>query len=349
MAGTAISRRPPLSSTRRPARRCRPGLLFGLRVVPYLAFGLVAGPVADRGNRRRRSSAEPRRRRGGADAPVADLLGVLTFGHVYAVALFSATAFVSPTLPCSRRSRARRTDPAAAANGILSSLAAGAEIVGPVIAGLASWAGNAVSIDATSFFVAAASPRSVHLPRHARSPAATPPHAGAANLIRGDPRSSSSVSGTPSPSAPCSACSSLCRRGARDWPPTTAASACSTERSASAASSAACCSHAFRPGRVLVLTPGTLVFSGVLALDLAGTTEFTVAVDSSPCSRGRSPRRSSSASRNGELVAPEHLRASVNVIGRMVSWGGRPFGAVFGALVGPGSSGPHRLRRRGAR
>ena len=29
------------------------GALFAFRVVPYLLFGLVAGPIADRGNRRR--------------------------------------------------------------------------------------------------------------------------------------------------------------------------------------------------------------------------------------------------------------------------------------------------------
>ncbi len=28
------------------------GLLFALRVVPYLLFGPIAGPIADRGNRR---------------------------------------------------------------------------------------------------------------------------------------------------------------------------------------------------------------------------------------------------------------------------------------------------------
>jgi len=34
-----------------------------------------------------------------------------------------------------------------------------------------------------------------------------------------------------------------------------------------------------------------------------------------------------------QLVAPDHLRSSVNVIGRMVAWGGQPFGAATGALI----------------
>ena len=34
-----------------------------------------------------------------------------------------------------------------------------------------------------------------------------------------------------------------------------------------------------------------------------------------------------------QLVAPDHLRSSVNVIGRMVAWGGQPVGAATGALI----------------
>ena len=71
------------------------GALFALRVVPYLVFGLVAGPIADRGNRRRLIV-------GGnivegvlvATIPIADLLGVLTVAQIYVVALLAATAYV---------------------------------------------------------------------------------------------------------------------------------------------------------------------------------------------------------------------------------------------------------------
>ena len=34
-----------------------------------------------------------------------------------------------------------------------------------------------------------------------------------------------------------------------------------------------------------------------------------------------------------QLAAPDDLRSSVNVMGRMISWGGQPFGAATGALV----------------
>jgi hypothetical protein len=34
-----------------------------------------------------------------------------------------------------------------------------------------------------------------------------------------------------------------------------------------------------------------------------------------------------------QLAAPDDLRSSVNVLGRMISWGGQPFGAAVGAIV----------------
>ncbi|MCU0494486.1 MAG: MFS transporter, partial [Chloroflexaceae bacterium] len=70
-------------------------LLAAMRVLPYLVFGLVAGAVADRVNRRRMMV--------GCDLlsvallaslPLASLFGVLTLPHIYAVALLSASAFV---------------------------------------------------------------------------------------------------------------------------------------------------------------------------------------------------------------------------------------------------------------
>src|SRR4249920_2123070 len=71
------------------------GVLYAIRVVPYLAFGLVAGPIADRGNRRRLII-------GGnlvegvlvATIPIAHAFDVLTMAQIYAVALLAATAYV---------------------------------------------------------------------------------------------------------------------------------------------------------------------------------------------------------------------------------------------------------------
>ncbi len=125
------------------------GVLYALRVVPYLVVGLIAGPIADRGNRRRLII-------GGnlaegvlvASIPVANAFGVLTVPQIYAVALLSATAFVFsdaavfgavPALVGPQR--------LAAANGLLSSISSGAEVIGPVIAGaLVALVGPATSV-----------------------------------------------------------------------------------------------------------------------------------------------------------------------------------------------------------
>lgn len=137
------------------------GALFAFRVVPYLLFGLVAGPIADRGNRRRLII-------GGnliegtlvATIPIADLLGVLTIAHIYVVALLAATAFVfSDAAVFGAVPALVEPERLPAANGALSSLSSWGEIAGPVIAGLLAasiGATNAIWIDAASFFIAAA-------------------------------------------------------------------------------------------------------------------------------------------------------------------------------------------------
>ena len=142
------------------------GALFAFRVVPYLLFGLVAGPIADGGNRRRLII-------GGnlvegalvATIPIADLFGDLTIAQIYVVALLAATAFVFsdaavfgavPVLVGPER--------LPAANGALSSLSSCSEIAGPVIAGLLAasiGAINAIWIDAACFFMAAGVLRSI--------------------------------------------------------------------------------------------------------------------------------------------------------------------------------------------
>lgn len=114
------------------------GLLFALRVLPYLLVGLIAGPIADRGNRRLLII-------GGnlvegalvASVPIAALFDVLTVAQIYVVTLGSATMFVFsdaavfgavPALVGTKR--------LPAANGFLSALQSGSEIAGPAIAAI---------------------------------------------------------------------------------------------------------------------------------------------------------------------------------------------------------------------
>ena len=92
-------------------------------------------------------------------------------------------------------------------------------------------------------------------------------------------------------------------------------------------------SRVFRPARVPVLTPLALASSGVLALGLAGTAEFVVAAGLVGLFALSMMTTITVGITYRQLVAPDHLRSSVNVIGRMVAWGGQPFGAAAGAAL----------------
>jgi hypothetical protein len=71
------------------------GFLFGLRVVPSLRFGVIAGRLADRGNRGRLMIGETLvEGRIVSVIAIAHLLDVLTIAAMHAMALVSATAVV---------------------------------------------------------------------------------------------------------------------------------------------------------------------------------------------------------------------------------------------------------------
>ena len=114
------------------------GALFAVRVVPYLLFGVIAGPLADRGNRRFLII-------GGnvaegllvATIPLAHVLGVLTVAQVYVVGLLSATAFVfSDAAVFGAVPALVGPDRLSRANGFLYAQASAAEVAGPVVGGL---------------------------------------------------------------------------------------------------------------------------------------------------------------------------------------------------------------------
>ena len=105
------------------------GALYAVRAVPYLLFGIIAGPIADQGNRRFLII-------GGnvaegllvATIPIAHALGVLTVAQVYVSASCRPPPSCSRTRPSRGRTRAGRAERLSAANGFLSALASGADI-----------------------------------------------------------------------------------------------------------------------------------------------------------------------------------------------------------------------------
>jgi MFS family permease len=323
------------------------GALFALRALPYLAFGLVAGPVADRGNRRRLIV-------GGnlvegslvATIPIAHVLGVLTVAQIFVVALLAATMFVFsdaavfgavPALVGSQR--------LAAANGLLGSLASAAEILGPVVGGLAV-AGlgpaNALWIDAASFMVAAAVQTTIRSNfRAADSEAA---HGSVrehlaltvafirrqrvvATLLLvgfGNSFAFGIVIGLLVPFALDGL--GLSEDDAR-------IGVLYAALGVGNLFAGLMFSRIFETKRVRLLTPGFLAVAATctavlsvtggwvpaaILLALFATSIFTVIVV------GITYR---------QLAAPDHLRSSVNVVGRMIAWGGQPAGALAGALL----------------
>src|SRR3954471_1928955 len=136
------------------------GGLFALRVIPYILFGTIAGPVADRWNRRRLIlGGHIIEGLLGATIPIAALMGALTVVQVYAVGLLSATAFVfSDAAVFGAVPALVGTERLAAANGFLAAVVSAAEIAGPALGGLlAATVGptNAVWFDSCTFFFAA--------------------------------------------------------------------------------------------------------------------------------------------------------------------------------------------------
>lgn len=142
------------------------GLTYAARLVPYLMFGWIAGPIADRSDRRRLII-------GGnvvegvlaASVPIAALAGTVTIGHLFAVILLSRTAYVFSDAAVFGAIPAI-VDPERlpAANGFLSAFGAIAETAGPAVAGvLIATIGSEATlwIDAASFVIAAAVQRTI--------------------------------------------------------------------------------------------------------------------------------------------------------------------------------------------
>lgn len=138
----------------------RTAMLATFQVLPYLAFGLFAGVLADRTDRRRLMVV--------CDVINALLLGtiplaaafdLLTVGHIYVVALLSATAFVwfdaanfgaLPALVGRER--------ILPANSAIWSSSTLVEIIMPAVAGLLATtlgAANTISLDALSYLLSA--------------------------------------------------------------------------------------------------------------------------------------------------------------------------------------------------
>ncbi len=138
----------------------RTALLATLNVLPYLVFGLFAGALADRVDRRRLMvSCDLINAVLLGSIPLSAALGLLTVGQIYLVALLSATAFVwfdaanFGALPI-LVGRARILQ----ANSAIWSSSTLLEIIMPAVGGLLATtlgAANTISLDALSYLLSA--------------------------------------------------------------------------------------------------------------------------------------------------------------------------------------------------
>jgi MFS family permease len=323
------------------------GGLFALRVIPYMLFGTIAGPVADRWNRRRLIvGGHIIEGLLGATIPIAALFGALTVVQVYAVGLLSATAFVfSDAAVFGAVPALVGTDHLAAANGFLGSVVSAAEIAGPAIGGvLASTVGatNAVWFDSATFFFAAAVQGSL------RSSFRTGPSPEGPLQIRqqigramrfvranrsvatllltgfGNSLGFGAVLGLLVPYAV-----QQLGLGEKDFRVGLlfSASGCG------ALISGLLFARVFRPVRVKWITPTTIAVSSVLAVGLVVSTSWIPAAALLVLFSWSIGTTVTTGITYRQLAAPDDLRSSVNVFGRMISWGGQPFGAGIGAFV----------------
>ncbi len=89
----------------------------------------------------------------------------------------------------------------------------------------------------------------------------------------------------------------------------------------------------FAPERVRVITPAGLIGAGLLCVGLVSTSTFVVALGLATLFSACIQVVITTGITYRQLASPDHLVSSANVVGRMVAWGGQPFGGLIGGLV----------------
>jgi len=322
------------------------GFVFAVRLLPYLVFGLIAGPIADRSNRRRLII-------GGnviegclvATIPLAAVFGVLTVGHVFAVALLAATAYVFsdaavfgavPSLVPPHR--------LAAANGLISTLAASADIAGPILAGIliaTIGPANALWLDATSFLLAAAVQTTVRsdLRRNSASPARPRIRQQLATATRFI-RSQRTVLVLITVGFANSIGIGIILGLLVPW--SVQVQGYDTDDPHLGILYAAIgvgsliaglvFARLFRPPRVRILTPAALAFSATSSSLLLISTPAIAAIPVGAFALGIMLTITTGITYR-QLATPDTLTSTVNTIGRMIAAGGQPLGAAIGAVI----------------
>lgn len=327
------------------------GAVFGVRVVPYLLFGLIAGTIADRVDRKRlvvwgivgEGVAL-------ASIPIVAIFVQVPIWQIFAATLIGSTCFVfSDAATFGALPSLLGKDLLPAANGMLTAAASAALVAGPAVGSLlASWVGaeQAVWFTAGAFVLAAGLIATIRAPfrsaastttdlrlvEHARAGLRfvwrhrvirTLVAAGAINslafgaLIGQLVVYADRVLGVPGEST---------RLGVLF-----AAGAVGTLLAG------ASFGRLYSRERIAVLTPSALVGAGIVAVVFGATSTYLVALVLYVAFSWCVQTVISTGITYRQTASPDELVSSVNVVGRMVAWGGQPLGALLGGVVADGA------------
>jgi len=325
-------------------------LLATFNVLPYLAFGLFAGAVADRVDRKRLMVlCDGINALLLASIPVAAAVDALTVPHIYAVALLSASAFVwfdaanFGALPA-----LVGREHVLEANSLIWSSGTVIEIIAPSLAGVLAatlGAANAISLDAASYGVSALLllliVRSFNMARSTQDGAARPQmgadiREGLKFLWRHDLVRSLTLLGFGVSFTSGAVTSLLVVYAVRALRLQQNDARIGLLYTAGAIG--ALLASLWLPRLVRRFAVGRITLVGIFA-NLVSLIGIILAPDiwmglvvyalwsfcySLVVINGISLR---------QMVTPEHLLSRVNVTARMIAWGGSPFGAAIGGLL----------------
>jgi len=337
----------PILVFQRTGSAAQTALIAGIRAAPYLVFGLVAGPIADRFDRRwlivGGNLAEGALM---ATIPIASAAGALTIGQIYVVALLAASCFVfSDAAVFGALPRLVGAQQLPHANGVLTSLSSAALVVGPALgAALAAAIGaaNAVWVDAASFVVAALLVAGIRGSFQAERPEGG--HRSMRDQVREGIRYIRNhrvirvliTAGFGNSFAFGVITGLLVVYAVRELGIPDDSARIGVLFSAGALGSLIAglvLGRIFRFEKAGKIAAVTILISSVLLGALAFVTVFTVAL----LVFGLYSMSQTVTTANGityrQMATPDDLQSRVNVIGRMVAWGGQPFGAAIGGVL----------------
>jgi MFS family permease len=330
--------------------------LTALRIVPYLFLGLIAGPYADRNDRKRIIlTSNVVQAACIAMIPVWALWAVPPIPVIYGAALASGVAFVFADAATfgSIPAVIGRTQ-LAKAQGLLGTTNSLSDVIGPSIGALMVGivgAAPAIWIDAATFVVGGAMIASLRVPFREPSEdlhASRPSARGAVSFLMHHAELRIMVGvGFLNSFAVGVVVGLLVVFGSKhlhfikdDW----RFGLLFAASGLGAASSGIAMGRLYKPHRLRRVVPPCYVAAATMVAALSFVRSLPLAVVVLAIGSFSWTAIYIFGIVHRMLETPDHLRASVNVIGRMGAWGGQPFGAIAGGVLASSHGVPTAFR-----